>query len=173
MPAVSSATAYSYTDHKETDLHTYTESIVAARDLSCVFRSWRVGQKSPIGKLRGAALTFEIGFECWELDENKSLLGHHDITKLTEELQRWYDNTVVVAKDDPMLRAFNELHAEHALTLVTLDQVGEMAFARHACNFATDWLRINVLSWRVRCYSVTCRSGDIACTFTNPRNEGA
>lgn len=150
-------------------MHIYTETLRLATDLSCVFRSWRISDSSE-SRLHGRLLTFDAVFEAWELDVNKAGIDKTQLPALIEELYTWYSNKVIVAEDDPLLLTFVSLHRDGVVDIVKMDHVGEMAFARHVCQLVTDFLRMNAMSWRLRCYSVTCRSGIYACTFTNPRN---
>lgn len=121
--------------------------------LSCAFRQWKAAH-SHCSKLHGYALAFKFVFEAEELDDKNWVVDFGGLKELKQMLQHWFDHTVVIAKNDPLISHFKEL--EVAMDIRILDRVGCESFAEFAFELAKSWLRIKGLNDRIKVYSCEC-----------------
>lgn len=105
---------------------TYTHS----SGLSCCFRQWKA-KESHCSYLHGYALQVELTFEAKELDYRNWVVGFGDLKEVKGWLERNFDHKTIIAKDDPYVERFVELHDKGVLNLVILENVGMEAFAKH------------------------------------------
>ena len=113
---------------------TYTHS----QGLSCSFRQWRA--QSHCRHIHGYALEIEIVFGCLELDERGWVVDFGGLKPLKAWIERHFDHTTLIAKDDPKLDVFKQLHKEDLIDLVIVDCVGVEAFSELIYNIATTLL---------------------------------
>jgi len=123
--------------------------------LSAVFRQWRAD--SHCNQLHGYALSFHFEFEAAELDERNWVVDFGGLKKLRTELERLFDHSLVVAKDDPRLNEILELDKLGIADVRVLDGVGCEMFAQIAYDLAQNVLDDLGYAPRVRVYSVECR----------------
>ena len=133
----------------------FTKTYDAGQAFSCVFRHHRASDNTE--HLRGHRLEFTFVFEADQLDDSKRAVVPEIMSPLYSTLREWFYHTTIVAQDDPLLDELQHLHNRGAMSLVQMDHVGELAFARHVWNLARDFLRITGLEWRVRCVETRCR----------------
>lgn len=107
--------------------------------LSCVFRQWRA--ESHCNQLHGYALSFKFTFECDELDSRNWVVDFGAMKGLKEQLQAYFDHTLVIADDDPSKAFFLKLHPAGLANVIVLPDVGCEAFAMFAWSLGHRWLQ--------------------------------
>ena len=66
-----------------------------------------------------------------------------------------FDHTTIVAKDDPYLKHFEELHNSDLIQLRILDDVGCEKFAEYVFNYLDEKIKIDT-NGRVKVHKVQC-----------------
>src|SRR5262245_36213583 len=122
--------------------------------LSCAFRQWHA--ESHCRFIHGYALAFKFTFEADALDGTNWVVDFGNMKGLKQSLEWWFDHTLVVAKDDPLVDTLLALHNKAAQVRLML-KVGCEEFANHAFILADAWLADNHYTPRVRLLSVECR----------------
>lgn len=109
------------------------------RGLSCCFRQWRATE-SHCSQLHGYAIAVELTF-VGPLDERNWVIDFGSLKPVKQWLEGVFDHTTILAEDDPLLPAFQQLNLSGAVHLVTLkDGVGCERFAELIASFVTRWL---------------------------------
>ena len=90
---------------------------------SCAFRQWRA-EHSHCKYIHGYQLKAKFWFECEELDEKNWCVDFGDLKDLKKILQDQFDHTLCVAKDDPLLMMFEDLHYKGGCDLRIMEGVG-------------------------------------------------
>lgn len=122
------------------------------RGFSCAFRQWRAD--SHCSFIHGYSLGFKFVFEADDLDAKNWVVDFGGLKSLKERLEYWFDHTTVIAKDDPCLPMFEDLHQAQAIQLRVIDAVGCEKFAEFVFKMADAWLEANKYKPRVRLVSV-------------------
>lgn len=97
---------------------------------SVSYRQWRADSHCSL--LHGYALSFLFEFGSDELDVRNWVVDFGGLRPLKEQLEDWFDHTLLVAEDDP-----------HKNTLVELGRLGiaKIVFVeRTGCEGIADWL---------------------------------
>lgn len=103
---------------------TYDHSV----GLSCAFRQWRAG--SHCNKLHGYALKVDLIFSSLDLDDRNWVQDFGGLKEVKEWLCETFDHKTLVARDDPQISMFREMHQAGIIDLVLVDNVGCEEFAR-------------------------------------------
>lgn len=90
---------------------------------SCAFRQWRATH-SHCSKLHGYQLKAKFWFACDALDDKNWAVDFGGLKDLKQLLQDQFDHTTCVAKDDPALGTFQQLHNEGVIDLRIMEAVG-------------------------------------------------
>ncbi len=125
--------------------------------LSATFRQWRATH-SHCSLLHGYALSFHFEFEAEKLDERNWVVDFGGLDWLKDQLKFYFDHTLAVAGDDPLLDTFRQLEAQGGASLRVFQNVGCEAFAKFAYELAQSTLyrdanlapRVRVVSCEVR-----------------------
>jgi 6-pyruvoyltetrahydropterin/6-carboxytetrahydropterin synthase len=98
---------------------------------SCAFRQWRAAENREAGdnsercsKVHGYKLTAKFWFSCSELDDRNWCVDFGGLGKVKALLKRQFDHTLCIAKDDPLLHLFKDLHEKGGCDLRIMDAVG-------------------------------------------------
>lgn len=106
-----------------------TKTFGHERGLSCCFRQHRA--KSHCKFLHGYSIAVELGVVCTTLDENGWCYDFGKFKKIKDFLDCTFDHKLLIAEDDPELKAFTELDKRGVVDLIILPGVGCEAFAKH------------------------------------------
>lgn len=101
---------------------TYTH----AHGFSCCFRQWKADSHCHF--LHGYSLQIELTWEG-DLDERNWVMDFGGLKQVKTFLEQHFDHKTVVAKDDPMLGVFIDLHHKNMIDLVEVEAVGCEKFA--------------------------------------------
>ena len=122
------------------------------RGLSCCFRQWRADH-SHCSLIHGYSLGFRFVFEADELDERNWVYDFGNCKWIKNFLEDTFDHTLVIAKDDPELELFKQLHNKKVAKLWVLDNVGCEKFAELVYEFVAPTLNVKT-NGRVKLKSV-------------------
>jgi 6-pyruvoyltetrahydropterin/6-carboxytetrahydropterin synthase len=90
---------------------------------SCAFRQW-TASFSHCRFVHGYQLKAKFWFEAKELDERNWVVDFGNLKELEKILKNQFDHTLCIAKDDPLLPSFKQLHDEGGCDLRIMDGVG-------------------------------------------------
>lgn len=127
------------------------------RDLFPVaYRQWRA--ESHCNQIHGYSLEFHIEFESEELDVRNWCVDFGSLRSFKDNLEDWFDHTLLVAEDDPEKDAF-EMLAERGLAKLTyVEKTGCEGLAKFLYDYLSEiWLPENGYSPRVKVRSVEVR----------------
>ena len=116
---------------------------------SCAFRQPQA--KSHCQFLHGYRLVAKFWFEADELDENNWVVDFGGLKELKSIMEKMFDHTTVISKDDPHLSTFMDLEKKNIIVLNVLDNgVGIERFAEWCWNAANDHVQ-KITDGRCRC----------------------
>jgi len=78
------------------------------RGLSCCFRQWRA-KHSHCSTLHGYSIGIKLIFECDTLDDKNWCMDFGGLKEFKAWADYMFDHTLVIAKDDPHLRFFQQM----------------------------------------------------------------
>jgi len=108
---------------------------------SCAFRQWRA--TSHCSKIHGYQLLAKFYFAASSLDEKNWVVDFASLKTLKAQLQNQFDHTLCVAKDDPLLELFQQVHNAGGCDIRIMDSVGIEKTAEFCFNAASNWLKEN------------------------------
>ena len=136
------------------------------RGLSCCFRQWRAD--SHCNLLHGYSLGFRFTFEAAILDERNWVYDFGGCKWIKKYLDKMFDHTLAVAKDDPELKVIKGLEKFDLANVVELDDVGCEKFAEHVYNYISSKVYEDTKG-RVSVYSVEVfEHGANSAIYINP-----
>ena len=133
---------------------------------STAFRQWLA--QSHCKFVHGYGLTFQIWFEADNRDEHNWVVDFGALKPVKAILERWFDHTTVVAKDDPYLPTFQDMEKVGLIQLRTIDKVGCEAFAEFVYDLVNIWLYEQGYAKRVRIAKVEVWEHDINSAYFEP-----
>ena len=106
--------------------------------------------------IHGYALRFKVWFDG-ELDHRNWVVdfGCFKRNGVKDWFKHMFDHTTIVAKDDPYLKHFEELHNSDLIQLRILDDVGCEKFAEYVFNYLDEKIKIDT-NGRVKVHKVQC-----------------
>lgn len=110
---------------------------------SCAFRQWKA-LDSHCRFVHGYRLIAKFWFETKTLDDRNWVVNFGGLKPLKNYLQCQFDHTLCIAKDDPLLEKFKELHELGGCDLRIMDAVGMEKTAEWCYNAAKDFLETNI-----------------------------
>lgn len=121
--------------------------------LSVCFRQFK--SNSHCAQLHGYALAFTFTFEAYDLDHRDWVLDFGSFKNLKTWLEMRFDHRLIVAKDDPLLEHFRNLHALGGASVSVMERVGIESFAELAGKFAKGYVA-GMAGNRVKLIKVQC-----------------
>jgi 6-pyruvoyltetrahydropterin/6-carboxytetrahydropterin synthase len=127
---------------------------------SACFRQWKA-ENTHCKYLHGYAVSFRVWFEG-ELDERNWVFDFGGMKRAKYKIEGMapkdyfgylLDHTTIVAKDDPYLAYFEQMHKDKIIQLRVLDNVGCECFAEYLFNVINKFLKLET-SDRVRATKV-------------------
>ncbi len=132
----------------------------------CSHRQWR--HPGHCRFLHGYSRSFTFWFQAEVLDVHGFVVDFSSLRALEAQLQDQFDHTVLVNGDDPLLDQWQSLHAQGALDLRVMENVGMEASAALVWGWANALLLaqegVRACCWRVEareneknaaCYTAT------------------
>jgi 6-pyruvoyltetrahydropterin/6-carboxytetrahydropterin synthase len=107
---------------------------------SCAFRQWRATH-SHCSKIHGYQLLAKFYFGASSLDEKNWVVDFAGLKTLKATLQQQFDHTLCVAKDDPLLELFQQLHNAGGCDIRIMDSVGIEKTAEYCFKAAQNFLK--------------------------------
>ena len=106
--------------------------------------------------IHGYALRFKVWFDG-ELDNRNWVVdfGCFKRNGIKDWFKHMFDHTTIVAKDDPYLKHFEELHNTDLIQLRILDDVGCEKFAEYVFKYLNEQIKTDTKG-RVKVHKVQC-----------------
>ena len=106
--------------------------------------------------IHGYALRFKVWFDG-ELDDRNWVVdfGCFKRNGVKDWFKHMFDHTTIVAKDDPYLKHFEELHNSDLIQLRILDDVGCEKFAEYVFKHLNEQIKTDTKG-RVKVHKVQC-----------------
>lgn len=123
----------------------------------CTHRQWR--HPGHCRFVHGYSRSFTVWFRAHSLDAHGFVVDFSSLAELRERLRHQFDHTFLVNADDPLLATWQELHAQGALALRVMENVGMEASARLVWDWANALLRQRE-GGRSCCFRVEAREND-------------
>ncbi len=127
----------------------------------CVFRQWKADSHCSL--LHGYALSFLFEFESDTLDVRNWVMDYGGLKPLKDELENWFDHTLLVAHDDPEHDYLTNLHNIGVAKVVEVEKTGCEGIA----DFLYEWINESYLpsygadvASRIWCCKVEVRETD-------------
>ena len=134
--------------------HTCSKSF---RDFPCCHRQWR--HPGHCRFLHGYSRSFTFWFQAELLDANGFVVDFSSLRQLEQRLIDQFDHTVLVNGDDPLMDQWQALHAQGALDLRVMENVGMEASAVLVWDWANGLL-LSQEGGRACCWRVEAREND-------------
>lgn len=120
------------------------------------YRQWRAD--SHCNKIHGYAMSFKIEFESDDLDVRNWCVDYGSLKSFKNNLEDWFDHTLLVAEDDPEIETFKLLGEKKLAKLVFVERTGCEGLAKFLYDYLEDiWLPENGYKPRVRVRRVEVR----------------
>lgn len=98
--------------------------------LAVAYRQWRADSHCRL--IHGYAMGFYFEFESETLDFRNWCVDYGSLKPLKEQLQDWFDHTLLVAQDDPEFKTFEDLHKRGLCKMTVVEKTG--------CEGLSKWL---------------------------------
>lgn len=121
----------------------------------CAYRQWR--SDGHCSKLHGYAMSFYFEFECTTLDARNWCMDFGGLGPLKDQLESWFDHTVLVASDDPMKDHIKNLQTLGLAKVIEFENLGSEALAKALFDYVNEIFLPTYgqeFSQRVRCSKV-------------------
>jgi 6-pyruvoyltetrahydropterin/6-carboxytetrahydropterin synthase len=126
------------------------------RGLSCAFRQ-PLATHSHCSLIHGYSLSFSFKFAARVLDDKNWVVDFGGLKELKEYLEKMFDHTLAVDKDDPKIKELMMLQDEGLADVRIMNGVGCEKFAEHAF-WAAD--KIIQEMTKGRCVVVSCECSE-------------
>ncbi|MBU6250806.1 MAG: 6-carboxytetrahydropterin synthase [Cyanobacteria bacterium REEB417] len=123
----------------------------------CTHRQWQ--HPGHCRFVHGYSRSFTLWFQAHQLDSCGFVVDFSSLKELEAQLAAQFDHTFLASADDPLLGTWRELHAQGALDLRVMDNVGMEASAALVWNWANTLLHARE-GGRACCWRVEAREND-------------
>ncbi|NDC35654.1 MAG: 6-carboxytetrahydropterin synthase [Synechococcaceae bacterium WB9_2_112] len=129
----------------------------------CTHRQWQ--HPGHCRFVHGYSRSFTLWFQAHQLDGCGFVVDFSSLKELEAQLAAQFDHTFLASADDPLLSTWRELHAQGALDLRVMDNVGMEASAALVWGWANTLLQSRE-GGRACCWRVEARENEKnAATF--------
>ncbi|CAI8264992.1 MAG: Uncharacterised protein [Methanobacteriota archaeon] len=127
------------------------------RNLPCAHRQWK--NEGHCSFVHGYSREFIFHFASNELDKHGWVVDFGGLNDLKVFLEHWFDHTLLLAEDDPLLEEFRDLESKGACDLRILESASIEYSAKFVYEFANGLIR-KTTNQRAWCYRVEVREND-------------
>lgn len=135
-------------------MHYSTKTYGNDRGLSCAFRQ-PLATHSHCSLIHGYSLGFSFKFAARTLDDKNWVVDFGGLKDLKNWLEKMFDHTIAVDRDDPNIKDFMELEEKGLADVRVMNGVGCEKFAEHAFWFADELVK-QLTDGRCRCVYAEC-----------------
>lgn len=134
----------------------------------CAYRNWK--SDTECYKLHGYDRSFKFVFGCKHLDKQGFVVDFGGLKEIKRQLEYWFDHTLILQADDPLVYIFRELEKAGHLVLRTFPLISCEGLAEYIGEYV-DYL-INQYtqerSWVISCEVIEAEKNSAIYT---PRNN--
>ena len=123
----------------------------------CSHRQWRHGGHCSF--IHGYSRSFHFVFESQSLDKCGFVVDFGGLRKFRAMLDNWFDHTLLVNPDDPLLNDFLALEKKGACKLTVLPNVSMEGTAEFLWNEMNKFLKLETQG-RAQCVQVEVKEND-------------
>ena len=135
------------------------------RNLPCAHRQWK--NEGHCSFVHGYSREFIFHFGAKELDKHGWVVDFGGLSDLKIFLEHWFDHTLLLANDDPLLSEFRDLETKGACDLRLLESASIEYSAKFVYEFANNLIqnKTNGMAW---CNRVEVKENDKNSVIYNP-----
>ncbi len=123
-----------------------TKTYGAERGFAVAYRQWRA--ESHCRWIHGYSLGFHFEFESDTVDVRNWVVDFGSLKTLKENLEDWFDHTLLVAEDDPNRADFEALGKKGLAKITYVERTGCEGLAKFLYDYLEDiWLENNGYKW--------------------------
>jgi len=124
-------------NNMETQMYTSTKYF---KELGpCAYRNWRSNTDCYL--LHGYARSFRFVFGARTLDAQGFVVDFGGLKEVQRQLKAWFDHTVILQSDDPLVHVFEELSQLGHLRLVTFPLISSEGLAQWVGEYVHEFLQ--------------------------------
>lgn len=123
----------------------------------CAHRQWR--HEGHCALVHGYSRSFHFWFQCHNLDPHGFVVDFGGLKKFKVFLDDWYDHTLLLNEDDPLLPQFRELEKQGACRIKTGKNIGMEGTANFLYQVINQLLEEQT-GGRAWCFKVEVREND-------------
>lgn len=105
----------------------------------CAYRNWK--SDSECYKLHGYDRSFKFVFGCSNLDKQGFVVDFGGLKEIKRQLEYWFDHTVILQADDPMVGTFRKLEKLGHLVLRTFPLISCEGLAQYVAEYVDHQLQ--------------------------------
>ncbi|MDE1830208.1 MAG: 6-carboxytetrahydropterin synthase [Thaumarchaeota archaeon] len=105
----------------------------------CAYRNWK--SDSECYKLHGYDRSFNFTFGCSHLDKQGFVVDFGGLKEIKRQLEYWFDHTVILQADDPMVGTFRQLEKLGHLVLRTFPLISCEGLAQYVAEYVDHELQ--------------------------------
>lgn len=117
----------------------------------CAYRNWK--SDSECYKLHGYDRSFRFVFGCKNLDKQGFVVDFGGLKEIKRQLEYWFDHTVILQADDPLVPTFKELTKQGHCELRTFPLISCEGLAQYVAEYVDHMLQTSTQgrSWVISC----------------------
>ncbi len=134
----------------------------------CAYRNWK--SDSDCYLLHGYDRSFKFVFGCKNLDKQGFVVDFGGLMRqVKRQLEYWFDHTVILQADDPMVGAFRKIEKMGHMALRTFPLISCEGLAEFVGEFADDLLKKETQgrSWVISCEMIEAEKNSAIYTPAN------
>lgn len=105
----------------------------------CAYRNWK--SDTDCYMLHGYDRSFRFVFGCENLDKQGFVVDFGGLKAIKRQLEDWFDHTVILQADDPLVHTFRELTAKGHCKLQTFPLISCEGLAQYVGEYVDAMLR--------------------------------
>lgn len=105
----------------------------------CAYRNWK--SNTECYKLHGYDRSFKFVFGCKNLDKQGFVVDFGGLKEIKRQLEYWFDHTVILQADDPMVGAMRKLDKLGHLVLRTFPLISCEGLAEYVGEYVDNMLQ--------------------------------
>lgn len=132
-------------------MQTYTSTKYFKEIGPCAYRNWK--SDTECYKLHGYDRSFKFVFGCNNLDKQGFVVDFGGLKEIKRQLEYWFDHTVILQADDPLVETFRILESKGHLVLRTFPLISCEGLAEFVGEYVDHQLQqyTGGRSWVISC----------------------
>lgn len=133
----------------------------------CAYRNWKSDTDCYL--LHGYDRSFRFVFGASHLDKQGFVVDFGGLKMIKRQLEDWFDHTVILQADDPLVHTFRELTAKGHCKLQTFPLISCEGLAQYVGEYVDSMLQEanGGRNWVVSCEMIEAEKNSAIYTLTN------